>query len=91
MPYIKQEERKKLDSAINVLIDMLELNEAVPGDFNYTITRLIHSYIKNNNLKYQNINDMIGMLECAKLELYRKVAGPYEDTKIAENGDVSEI
>jgi len=32
--------------------------------------------------------DAIGALECAKLELYRRVAAPYEDTKIAENGDV---
>jgi len=29
-----------------------------------------------------------GVLECAKLELYRRIAAPYEDTKIEENGDV---
>jgi len=34
------------------------------------------------------INAIIGALECAKLELYRRVAAPYEDDKIAENGDV---
>jgi hypothetical protein len=28
------------------------------------------------------------MLECCKLELYRKIAAPYEDIKIQENGDV---
>ena len=31
---------------------------------------------------------LIGVLECAKLELYRRVAAPYEDDKIDENGDV---
>ena len=30
----------------------------------------------------------MGALECAKLELYRRVAAPYEDVKIMENGDV---
>ena len=31
---------------------------------------------------------VIGALECAKLELYRRIAAPYEDTKIQENGEV---
>jgi hypothetical protein len=34
------------------------------------------------------VNEAIGVLECAKLELYRRVAAPYEDEKIAESGDV---
>jgi len=39
-------------------------------------------------LSYTFINDCVGALEGAKLELYRRVASPYEDKKIAENGDV---
>jgi len=30
----------------------------------------------------------VGVLECAKMELYRRVAAPYEDKKKEENGDV---
>jgi len=30
----------------------------------------------------------VGVLECAKLELYRRIAAPYEDEKIVETGDV---
>jgi hypothetical protein len=30
----------------------------------------------------------MGVLESAKLELYRRKIAPYEDDKIAENGDV---
>ena len=30
----------------------------------------------------------MGVLECCKLEFYRRVAAPYEDIKIEENGDV---
>jgi hypothetical protein len=33
-------------------------------------------------------NDVIGALECCKLELYRRMVAPYENTKIKENGDV---
>ena len=41
-----------------------------------------------SRVEYARINELIGVLECAKLELYRRIAVPYEDTKIAENGDV---
>lgn len=33
-------------------------------------------------------SEIIGALECCKLELYRRIAAPYEDIKIGENGDV---
>jgi len=32
--------------------------------------------------------DRVGALRCAWNEFYRRKAGPYEDTKIEENGDV---
>ena len=32
--------------------------------------------------------EVLGVLECVKLELYRRVAAPYEDKKCQENGDV---
>lgn len=31
---------------------------------------------------------VLGAIECAKLEFYRRVAAPYETTKALENGDV---
>jgi hypothetical protein len=31
------------------------------------------------------------VLECAKLELYRMIAAPYEDKKRLANGPVSEL
>lgn len=30
----------------------------------------------------------VGALECCKLEMYRRLIGPYEDTAIGRNGDV---
>lgn len=61
----------------------------LPGDLNFAITKLIDQYLQDD-LNYSGINTVIGVLECAKLELYRRVAAPYEDKKCADNGDVYE-
>ena len=39
---------------------------------------------------YARFNEMIGVLECCKLELYRRVISNYEDKKMRQNGDVYE-
>lgn len=59
------------------------------GELNYAISILLDDYlIRKGGIKYANINEAIGVLECAKLELYRRIAAPYEDHKISETGDV---
>ena len=55
---------------------------------NYLISAIIDQTLTRQGVRYQNLNAIIGALECAKLELYRRVAAPYEDVKITENGDV---
>jgi hypothetical protein len=79
MPYI-----------VNKLRLCLRLGDTAknPGELNYQISMLINDYCLEKRLSYQTINDVVGALEGAKLEFYRRVAGPYEDTKIATNGDV---
>ena len=60
-----------------------------PGSLNFTITRLCDQYIcARGGVSYTLLNEVIGVLECAKLELYRRVAAPYEDKKLQANGDV---
>lgn len=83
MPYIKQEDRDILAS-----LDGPLSYSVTPGELNYEITLLLDEYIRNNGLKYQKINDCLGALEGAKLEFYRRVAVPYEEIKLCENGDV---
>jgi len=39
-------------------------------------------------VRYAHLNEVVGVLECAKLELYRRVVAPYEDQKMTESGDV---
>lgn len=61
---------------------------ATSGELNYLVTLLCDEYLNWHGLKYSHINDVIGVLECAKMEMYRRIAAPYEDQKINENGDV---
>jgi hypothetical protein len=61
------------------------------GELNYMISSLLDEYLTERGKNYASINEVIGMLECAKLELYRRVAAPYEDEKIDQNGDVFDV
>lgn len=85
MPYITKDRREALfcNSAT-------DYNNTVKhcGELNYMITELIKDYMETHGLKYQTINDIVGALEGAKMEFYRRIALPYEDIKITENGDV---
>ena len=84
MPYIKQRRRLQLDT---VAIEDSKFEIKSPGELNYVITRLIDDYHSRRG-DYQSVNDVVGALEGAKLEFYRRVAAPYEDQKAMENGDV---
>ena len=86
MPYIKPISRSMLKSTT----DAIEINPPVTaGDLNYLITKLCQAYIAKQIItNYITYNDVIGVLECCKLEMYRRSVAPYEDVKIAENGDV---
>jgi hypothetical protein len=55
---------------------------------NYLITSHAHRFIEQHGESYQTINAVIWVLKCAKLELYRRVAVPYEDGKAKQNGDM---
>lgn len=81
MPYIKKERRAALDGI------------AFPkdaGELNYTITMFCIEYLKNTEERYADYNAIIGVLESAKLEFYRRAVSKYEDKKIIENSDVYE-
>jgi len=59
----------------------------IDGILNYIICKILLS-IYNKKPGYYNYNRMMGVIECVKQELYRRVIGPYEDKKIKENGDI---
>ncbi len=57
------------------------------GELNYKITRSVLDYLPVHP-RYEDFNTVIGVLECAKQEFYRRMVAVYEDEKIKENGDV---
>ena len=86
MPYINQADRKFL-----MLKSVAEVGDLckTPGELNFVMTMILNEYFKRSDKgNYQAINDIVGVLEGAKLEFYRRVASSYEDKKIFENGDV---
>lgn len=87
MPYIKKEDRTRFAAVFKQLSEVGPLLN--PGELNYIFTVIINQYLLVKGLNYQAANDVMGALEGAKLELYRKIVAPYEDLKIKENGDVS--
>jgi hypothetical protein len=56
------------------------------GELNYIISNLLNTVSKSQLFNYNLCNGLIGVLECAKLELYNRLITPYEDIKIQENG-----
>lgn len=78
MPYINNDTKKELETRI----------AQNAGELNYLFSSYIDEYINSKSFSYNTINEVIGALECAKLELYRRIAVPYEDRKIIENGEV---
>lgn len=97
MPYVDEDTRKKLDTQINIIVDLLN-NDAVDmtdeqfmriaGSLNYTFTRIVTKVIKKPS--YSKIAITTGVLENIKQEFYRRLASNYEDQKIRENGDIPE-
>jgi hypothetical protein len=86
MPYVTKEERRWLNEALSGLLGKHDLS---PGQLNYLITTiLVDQYMEQES--YTKFNELMGVLECVKQELYRRRVAPYEDKKKELNGDVYE-
>lgn len=78
MPYIKTEDRRQLEKR----------GAVTAGELNYLFTKTALRYLLNTKVDYQHYNDIVGALECCKLEFYRRQIAHYEDEKRKLNGDV---
>lgn len=82
MPYIKREQRPTMDEVVNL---MQELGVKANGDMNY----ILYAFCKRHvSPSYNNYKNFCGELRQCATEIERRLLGPYEDTKISENGDV---
>lgn len=78
MPYVTSERRDYLDAGGDPMDT---------GDLTYVITKLLLKFL-GKTPRHADYNAVVGVLECAKLEMYRRRIAPYEGFKIMENGDV---
>ena len=78
MPYIPEAARERA-----------EYQPRTAGELNFAITSLLLDYIEDVRGKsYEAYNEVVGVLESVKLELYRRAVAPYEEEKAEVNGDV---
>jgi len=83
MPYIRKNEREILEPLVNQLANQC----ATSGDFTYAIYLLAKRMLPFAPT-YYHLSNIMGCLDCASKEFYRRIVAPYEDKKIVENGDV---
>lgn len=81
MPYVSADTKKEFEQY------ELPLYPVSIGVLNYMITRLLLQYAETHRESYETLNAIMGAVESAKLEFYRRVVVPYEKAKIIENGD----
>lgn len=85
MPYIRPSMRDEFADGLS------RLAPENPGELNYLFSSLAAAYLDLVGWNYQSFNDVIGALDGAKMEFYRRHVAPYEDRKITENGDVYQL
>jgi hypothetical protein len=83
MPYIRQDLRTPLDD----ILAPLKGTGLLPGELNYVISSIIWAQFEQERT-YTKANDILGVLEAAKLEFYARKVRPFEDQKIIESGDL---
>ena len=83
MPYIKQEQRRDIQSLAEKLAGLCD----TPGKLNFAVSVILLKML-SFDMSYDILNGFIGVLECIKLEFYRRIVSPYEDQKMEINGDI---
>ena len=81
MPYLRETNRRTI---LEARCDSPQSG----AELNFVICKLADAWFTQKGLTYDNINEFFGAVECAKLEITRRIVAPYEDKKIAENSDV---
>jgi len=86
MPYIKGEQRRRLDSEpVGVVLPLTK------GELTYVVFKAAGNFLVNAGLQYHAISDAIAALRDAGDELWRRILVPWEKKKIQENGDIGVV
>lgn len=87
MPYITLVEREVLDDEVDKLCVVLEEQGYNEGQVTYVLYKIVARWFKHIP-KYKSIARIRGVLTGTMTEFDRRIAAPYEDEKIEDNGDV---
>jgi hypothetical protein len=82
MPHVNRDTRER--------VNIVYSGKGAPqnsAELNYVISTVLRRYLQKD-MCYAKINDCLGALEGAKLEMYRLRAVPYENNAIERNGDI---
>lgn len=77
MPYIRVDQRRTA-----------RLRPEGAGPLCYALCNQIQEYRIRLGDSFATYADILAALEATKMEFYRRVVAPYEDTKCQEHGDV---
>ena len=89
MPYVKQEDRAKLEPVLQNLKELMKYEESDVGILTYVIYSLIQTWLYcQGPTGFDRYAQAMGSLDSAKFELMRKELAFYEDQKLEKNGDV---
>lgn len=86
MPYVNEDDRKRFDASLIRLHKALD--GVTPGMLNYLITRILLFVWHSSPQNYATIAMIDGVLGTVQKEWYRRITVPYEESKMAEHGDV---
>lgn len=89
MPYILNKHRCSFDDDIKSIANNVRdiSNELRPGVINYIFSKMLKE-IYGECESYRFHNEVIGILESAKMEWYRRYTSKYEELCIDRNGDI---
>lgn len=88
MPYIEHRPRAELRALEPRVGDRVP---STAGELNYVLAKHVDLYLSRVKRGYAAFNEVVGVLECLKLEVYRRLVAPYEDEKCEANGDVFSV
>ena len=87
MPYIKQEDRELYDERLDALCFALGEDGYNPSAVTYVLYKLVARWFFKYP-SYRTIALIRGVMVGVITEFDRRIAAPYENAKINENGDV---
>ena len=91
MPYIERAERAKYQAILSELASLIPSDRmARPGHMNYVVSFLIEK-VYGSEMRYADHNEVMGFLSGVLQEFYRRKTAPYEDKKITQEGDLTDV